>query len=170
MLAPFCRPSARPRQVTLRRDGREDDARLTLEHGDGLPPYPGLRHRVTLLVEAPRRLPQILEHVDEVDDDQNGQGAGRRFGLDAGDLAALTVTRAARVLWWPGSPRSASAKIWAMTIAAASTRLAVVDDTDLGHAVAAPLLLPRPARSSYGGSWRGLASSSGCLSSSWPWP
>lgn len=69
--------------------------------------------------------PEILQHVDEVDDDGHRHVPGAGFGLDSIDLVVVAVDERDQVRAWPGSRRSASSKIWQTTVAASSTTLAV---------------------------------------------
>lgn len=51
----------------------------------------GLRVGVAFGVEAPRRAPQVLEDVDEVDEDRKCDPAGLRFGVETVDLVVVPV-------------------------------------------------------------------------------
>src|SRR6185437_16077551 len=53
--------------------------------------HPVLHHRVAGRVEAPGRLPQVLDDVDEVDHDRDGDAAGGGLGPDPVQLAGVAV-------------------------------------------------------------------------------
>lgn len=48
---------------------------------------------VALVVKAPGGLPQVLEHVHEVDDDRDRCVATLRFGLDPVDLVVVAIDK-----------------------------------------------------------------------------
>ena len=59
--------------------------------------HPVLGGRVAGSMEAPGRLPQVSEHVDEVDDDGDGDAPLRGLVPDPGELAGVAVGGAIQV-------------------------------------------------------------------------
>src|SRR5262249_5579340 len=70
-------------------NGAGDAGGLALQDCSGSDPAFGVG--VALVVEAPGRLPQVLQHVDVVDHDRHVDLAGASFSLDAVDLVVVAV-------------------------------------------------------------------------------
>src|SRR6266511_4387414 len=68
-------------------------ARPSLQDREGPLRDPLLGLLVALGEEAPGRVPQVLEHVDEVDDERDvlGHPAALGLGANAGDLVTVAV-------------------------------------------------------------------------------
>src|ERR1035441_8606554 len=68
-----------------------DLAGLAVQDLAGLVSDPFLGCRLSLVVEGPGGLPQVFEHVDEVDDDRDGDAAAGGPGGDGLDLRVVAV-------------------------------------------------------------------------------
>jgi len=68
-----------------------DLGRFAGEDGAGLVLDPGLGGGVTFVVEAPGCLPEVFQHVDEVDQDGDLDATLACFGGDAVDLVVVAV-------------------------------------------------------------------------------
>ena len=72
-------------------DPGRDLAGLAVQDLAGLVSDPFLGGGLALVEEGPGGLPQVFEHVDEVDDDRDGDAAGRGLGGDGLDLGVVAV-------------------------------------------------------------------------------
>ena len=67
-------------------DPGDDLAGAAVQDVQGLGDHPVFHGRVAGGVEAPGRFPQVFQHVDEVDQDGQGDAAGGGGGLDQAEL------------------------------------------------------------------------------------
>src|SRR5215471_6666140 len=72
-------------------DGGGDAGGLALQDSPRPVSNPAFGVGVALVVEAPGRLPQVLQHMDEVDHDRHVDLAGVGFGLDAVELMVVAI-------------------------------------------------------------------------------
>ena len=86
---------------------------------------PPLGGRMAFVEEAPGGLPQVLEHVDDVDHDGHVHAAGAGFGVDAVDLVGVAVDQGDPAAPVGGVAAVASSNTWPMTAAASWATLAV---------------------------------------------
>ncbi|MGP4089366.1 hypothetical protein [Streptomyces sp. KR55] len=77
---------SQPRDAGLPVDRLGGQAGTSGEHGQGLDRNPVLGGRIAGIVERPRGLPEVLEDVDEVDDDVDGDAPQGGLGLDEVEL------------------------------------------------------------------------------------
>src|SRR5215469_15457484 len=72
-------------------DVADDVGGLAVEDVQRLGDHPVFHRRVAGGVEAPGGFPQVFQHVDEVDQDGDGDSAGGGLGLDQADLVDVAV-------------------------------------------------------------------------------
>ena len=106
-------------------DSRRDLAGFPVEDLAGLPGDPFLGGGLALAEEGPGGLPEVFEHVDEVDVDRDGDAAGRGLRGDGLDLGAVAVYQDDRFALAAGSRRSASTNAVLITAGMSSVTEAV---------------------------------------------
>src|SRR5262249_36259319 len=74
-----------------RADPGDDLAGAAVQDVQPLGGHPVFHRRVAGRVEAPGGLPQVFQHVDEVDHDGQGDAAGGRLSLEQAELVVVPV-------------------------------------------------------------------------------